>query len=142
MSRRSAASLAILQGSKGQLPDAPAHLTPAQAEVWRAVVSTKPVDWFAADSYPVLEGYCLAVDMQNEIAAAINGYDRSSIAGEGLNHWKALIKLARDQQQHVAMLATKLRLTPQSRYTPKSANTANNRAGLERPWSRVLPHGK
>lgn len=140
MSRRSAASLEVFQGGKGQLPEPPAFLTPNQAEIWKAVVSTKPYDWFAADSFPVLAAYCRAVSMDNEISAAIDSYDRAAIAGEGLKEWSSLIKMQRDQQQHVAMLATKLRLTPQSRYTPKAANTANNRAGSARPWGSVIAH--
>jgi phage terminase small subunit len=134
MSKRSAASLEVFQGGRGQLPEAPAFLTSSQSEIWRAVVSTKPFDWFAADSFPVLTAYCRAVDMDNEISAAIDAFDRSMTVGEGLKHWKSLIKMQREQQAHVATLATKLRLTPQSRYTPKSGATANAKAGIERPW--------
>jgi phage terminase small subunit len=143
MGKRSAASLSIISGSFSQLPQPPDHLTPSQAQIWAAVVATKPHDWFQADSFPVLSDYCRAIDMDNEMADAVNGYDRAALTGfEGLQTWKALIKMQRDQQKHVAMLATKLRLTPQSRYNAKSASTASNRAGLERPWgsNRVLQH--
>ena len=122
------------------MPEPPACLTPAQSEIWRTIVATKPVDWFQGDSIPVLIGYVRAIDLDNEIAAAVNGFDRTDIVGEGFRNWKSLVKMQLDQQAHVAMLATKLRLTPQSRYTPKAASTANNRAGLARPWGAVIAH--
>jgi hypothetical protein len=34
----------------------------------------------------------------------------------------------------VAALATKLRLTQQSRYTPQAASTASKKSGPHRPW--------
>ncbi len=142
MGKKSAASLSVVADLRGHLPQPPDYLTAPQAQIWADVVATKPHDWFAADSFPVLADYCRAVDMDHELAAVVNDFDRSTITSwEGLQSWKALLKMQREQQKHVAMLATKLRLTPQSRYNAKNAATANNRAGLERPWgNRVIPH--
>lgn len=141
MSKKSLASLSVVAPMRGHLPVPPEHLTQAQAQIWTDVVATKPHDWFGADSFPVLSDYCRAIDMDNELAAVVNDFDRSSLTTyEGIQSWKALLKMQREQQKHVAMLATKLRLTPQSRYNAKSAATANNRVGLERPWaSRAIP---
>lgn len=140
MSRKSAADLSVVADLRGHLPVPLECLTPDQAQIWADVVATKPHDWFAADSFPVLADYCRAVDMDNEIASVVNDFDRARLTDfEGLQSWKALLKMQREQQKHVAMLATKLRLTPQSRYNAKNAATANNRAGLDRPWGRIIP---
>lgn len=134
--------MSIARAGLRSLPEPPSHLTETQAGIWCAVVATKPPDWFQADSFPVLSDYCRAVALDNEIAVVLNEFDRTLLAdGKGLESWKELIRLQSEQQKLVAMLATKLRLTPQSRYNPLKANTENNRAGLARPWSRVLEHG-
>lgn len=88
---------------------------------------------------PVLAAYCRAVDVDTEIAAWVDGFDRSSIVTEdGLKSWQRLIKTQREQQLLVATLATKLRLTPQSRYNAiTAANKANKATGL-RPWGAVI----
>lgn len=135
MAKKSIASLSVVRPLMANLPDAPNVLTDTQAQFWRAVVATKPADWFQADSFPVLADYCRAVDMSNELAALVDSFDRSQLAEyERLKTWKDLVKMQRDQQHHVMTLATKLRLTPQSRYSATNASTASKRAGLDRPW--------
>src|SRR5437667_12281908 len=53
----------------------PAGLTPAQAATWRAVVASRPVDWFDGGSAPLLVQYCRCVAVQDALAAAINDFD-------------------------------------------------------------------
>jgi hypothetical protein len=141
--RESAASLTVLSGTFGQLPEPPESFQERQAEIWRDIVATKPVDWFQADSKPVLAGLCRAIALDEEIAAEIDAFDRTRVRDvEGFKLWKALLKMQREQQQHIASLATKLRLTPQSRYNAQKAATKSNAANVAaRPWgNRVIPN--
>ena len=44
--RKSAVALATVAVIPGQRPAPPAELTEEQAEEWRAIVATKPPEWF------------------------------------------------------------------------------------------------
>jgi len=50
--------------------------------------------------------------------------------------FKSLVDLINKTANLSAQLATKLRLTQQSRYTPQAANTAAKKAKPSRPWER------
>jgi hypothetical protein len=62
-------------------------------------------------------------------------YATSADEGFGVDHWNALLRVQERQSALLASLATKLRLTPQSRYGPRSADTAaRNEAAGPPPW--------
>jgi len=92
--------------------------------LWRATVATKPIDWFAADSAPLLAEYVRAVAMCNALAGRID----ASLSGDDAGATKLLLDMRDKESRRVASLATKLRLTNQSRYTPQAANTASKRS--------------
>ena len=98
--------------------------------MWSQVVDSKPADWFDADSRPVLKEYVRAAmtcDLLAEVVEhAFDGGDEDAL--------KHALDMRDKEARRVANLATKLRLTQQSRYTPQSAATANKRAAGKRPW--------
>jgi phage terminase small subunit len=108
-------------------------LTEAQAAMWREIVATRPSEWFAADSAPVLEAYCQAVFSYRRTAQALDALDPSDSA------YVPMAKLAGSQQQTIKTLATSLRLTPQSRFTPGAAATASKKVAAAKPWE--IRHG-
>jgi hypothetical protein len=111
--------------------EVPADLTPEQAKVWESIVSSKPVDWFAADSVPILTEYVRAAAMCNLLARQIE----AAVAGGDAAEIKTALALRDVESRRAMSLATKLRLTPQARYTPKAADTANRKAGNGmKPW--------
>jgi hypothetical protein len=94
------------------------------------VVDSKPADWFGPDSVPILTEYVRAAAVCDRLAGSIERVlDEDSDADLGdLLAW-------RDREsRRLANLATKLRLTQQSRYTPQSAATADKKAKGARPW--------
>lgn len=114
---------------------APAGLSAAEAALWREVVDSKPAEWFAGDTAPLVAEYVRAVAQSDELDRVLKSM---SEGGEG---WKEKAKPIMDfmkmrdmETKRALMIATKLRLTPQSRYTPQSAATANKKAGGQRPW--------
>ena len=134
--RRSAASLAVVAATAiPQRPDPPASMTAAQKAIWRDVVRSMPVDWFGPECLPVLKEYIRAAAMCDTLDAMIQkGSRKGSPSAENL---KMLLDSRAKESNRVAQLAAKLRLTQQSRYTPKSAATAANREGAGRkPWQR------
>lgn len=110
--------------------DPPLTCTAAQREVWLGCVQTKPADWFRADSEPMLLEYVRAVVMSGELERRIQA---AIDEGEFLINLRTLLEMRDKESKRVAMLATKLRLTQQSRYTPDSAATATKRT-VARPW--------
>ena len=135
MSRKSAAALSVVPIGVPVRLAPPDDLTDAQADLWRAVVESKPVEWFGEDSAPLLKEYVRAVTMcdllELQVQAAIAGSGDPEAAGSV----KALLDMRDKESKRVASLATKLRLTQQSRYTPQAAATANKRVGAgSKPW--------
>lgn len=127
--RKSAASLAVVPTGLPARMDPPEYLSESQKQLWRDVVNTKPVDWFGADSAPLLVEYVRAVDMGNLLELQI----AAAMAGDGTG-MKDLLKMRDTEARRAVTLATKMRLTQQSRYTEKSAATADRKTGLARPW--------
>lgn len=127
MARKSAESLAVVPVTA--LPtrlDPPEDFPLAESEVWRAVVATKPVDWFEADSTPLLAEYCRAKVMCDRLAGRIDHCSDEEL--------KDLLVMRDREAKRLAVLGVKLRLTQQSRYTPKSAQTANKAPSAGKVW--------
>ena len=132
MSRKSAASLSVVAiGAPARLAP-PEDLTSDQAARWVAVVQSKPVDWFGPDSAPLLKEYVRAEAMCDLLAVQIEG----AIAGGETGEVKALLDMRDKESKRLTSIATKLRLTQQSRYTPQAAATADRKASGARPWQR------
>jgi phage terminase small subunit len=115
-------------------PVPPAHLGDEAQAIWRATVNSVPADWFPPGTRPLLEALCgLAVSQQY----ALRALQRIESGEEQFdqNRWERLQKQLGEVSGRVATLATRLRLTPQSRYGPRSAATAarGNHDG-PKPW--------
>jgi hypothetical protein len=132
--RKSASALAVVSAIPGQRPEPPEALSEAEADIWRRVAATKPHDWFTPDTYPLLAEYCRATVAANQIASELSKIKVVPKNGDKFRRWLAL----RDRQDKtarlLATLATKMRLSQQSRYTEKTADTAARRIAGSRPW--------
>jgi len=129
--RKSTAALSVVATSLPQRMAPPQDLTESQAALWREIVAGKPVDWFAADNAPLLVEYVRAVDMGNRLALEIE----ATLAGTADHSLKDLLNMRDKEAKRATSIATKLRLTQQSRYTPQAANTANNKSKEgAKPW--------
>lgn len=129
--RKSLASLSVVPTTVIKRVEPPAGLTEAEADLFQQIVATKPADWWTVDNAPLLTEYVRALTMldllADQIRAALKDGEAATI--------KDLMKL-RDMESRRAMsLATKMRLSQQSTYTEKSAQTAKNRSGGgAKPW--------
>ena len=130
MARQSTASLSVVRAS----PDsrlAPAYgLDEAEIALWRDVVNTKPAEWFADDSAPLLKEYVRAAVMCDQLDIQV----KAAMAGDDAGMVKTLLDMRDKESKRVLSIATKLRLTQQSRYTPQAASTADKKASGARPW--------
>ena len=132
MARESAASLAVLPVQALVRVEAPACLEEAERRLFVDVVNSKPAEWFGPDSVPVLVEYVRAVGMCDLLDCQV----KAAIAEGDAKVIKEAMQLRDMESKRMLQIATKLRLTQQSRYTPQAAATANKQAGTARPWLR------
>lgn len=131
MARRSVAAQTTVPIPKlPALPPAPDGLSEPERRLWVKVVESKPVDWFGGDSLPLLTEYiraaCMCDDLAREIAGALRGDPRTL---------KRLLSMRDTEARRAGILATKLRLTLQSRYGPRKAAAEDGKANGRRPWT-------
>lgn|SRR5690554_3984256 len=130
MSKPSASSLTVVQAGLPEKLAAPEDLTPEQRIRWKAVVESKPNDWFGQDSAPLLKEYVRAEAMCDLLSKQVD----EAMLGSRVQDARLLLEMRDKESRRLANLATKLRLTQQSRYTPQAASTASKKAGNSRPW--------
>src|SRR5690606_41718338 len=106
----------------------------ARAVFWKTVVATWRLAWVGEDAAPVLSAYSrppVACDLLSlRVAAAFAGGDSKQR--------KDAIELRDKESRRLTTIGTRLRLTQQSRYTPKSSATAAAKAGNARPWNQEV----
>lgn len=137
--RKSTASLLVIAAGPGLLPEAPDTLTAKQAELWRAVVATKPSGWWGADSLPLLVAYVKAVEAHGVVSAQLDAFDVAWLADDdGVKRFDRLTLVFDRMSKLIALLATKMRLSQQSRYDTQKASVADRHAGAgTKPWQRA-----
>lgn len=131
---KSSAELSVVTpiGIDTRRPDPPNYLTATQADIWRSAIASLPGGWIDGPQEPLLAAYVRHVDSGNVLSAKINKIDFSSC---DLSRLDRLLRMRERETRASMAVATKLRLTQQSRMHPRSAGRAidNNPAG-RRPW--------
>ena len=137
--RKSAAALAIVPAfARDQRPEPPAELTAEQAQTWQDIVASMPSDWFRAGTHVLLSQFCRHVATSRILADQINAFQLEWLElKDGMRRYDRLLAMHDRESKAMSSLATKLRLTQQSRYTPQAAATAvrDSRLGLQ-PWEK------
>ena len=135
MSRPFTASLSVVPVSLAVRLAPPVDLTPEQAALWVTTVDSKPVEWFGEDTAPLLAEYVRAAAMCNALERQLQAVMATGDPVDTALLMKGFLDMRDKESKRLLSIATKLRLTQQSRYTPKAANTANNRVGAgAKPW--------
>ncbi len=112
----------------GKRPPPPADLTPTQQQLWHEVTTTKPFDWFTADSWPLLRQYVSHVEAAQKLNAMIN-------AADDIGRLDKLLAQRERESKILIRLATAMRLTQHSRLkSDTAASAANNSGDPDRPW--------
>ena len=125
--RKSAAALATVSPAGigiTRRPEPPAHLGDDAAAIWRATTNALPAEWFSAGTLPLLEAFCGLSVSQQLTLRALQRVEHNSSGEFDRGEWESLLKQLGEISGRVATLATRMRLTPQSRYGPRSADTA------------------
>jgi hypothetical protein len=135
--RKSTASLTVLKTPKlDKRLDAPGTLTARQREIWVSVVNTKPADWFTDDTAALLVAYVKSVDQHELLSLQVESFDMSALCDmDGVKMLDRLHAMQERQARLFQSLATRMRLTQQSRWQPATASSKTNQsAGSARPW--------
>lgn len=118
--RKTAADLRVLQFERPRLKP-PAELTPSQTKVFAEAVNSRDADFFNAGDLPLLIAYARAVELERW-AAGLVAEDPSQLA-----EWERACRV-------MISLATKLRLTPQSRIDAAKAGRMSHPPAGKPPW--------
>lgn len=144
--RQSLAALSVVQpgAQECQRPAPPAELSPEQRHEWLAVVNRLPAEWFQPETYPLLAQYCRHVVSARRVAELVAALEeemgKEPEEGESkialmLGASKAMDRLLKMQEREgraMSSLATRMRLTQQSTYDPKTKKPTQ----AKRPWER------
>lgn len=134
--RKSAAELEIIQAAGvPNRPDPPGDFTARQVAIWAGIVAEKPAGWFDAASVPLLAAYCRGVEFVEQLAAAIAELGDECLTDPILlKRLRYLSDMLDKQEKRLVTIATKLRLTQQSRYNPAAADTAHRNSVKPKLW--------
>ena len=133
----------MLPGRDDRRPPPPEGLTDAQAALWRDIVATEPASLFdSAARQHLLRLYVEHATFRAQLQALIDRSPIEGIADEGkAKGFEAMLRARDRETKQLVSLATRMRLTNQSRYTPAAAGSAvrNDRGAGPRPWDETGP---
>lgn len=132
-----ASKLVVFQGGQfANRPEPTADLNARQQEIWRETVRGEPAEFFAtAASRGALADYCGHRDAAERLGVIINEFKAEWLkSSEGSKRYAQLLNMRDKETRAASRLATRLRLTNQSRYRPDVAATASRNARGIMPW--------
>jgi len=108
---------------------APHDLNDEETEVWTEVVSSEAADWFTVATRPLLAQYCRHVVQSRRVAELLE----RALSDKNLEirDYNQLLKMQDRESRAISMLATKMRVSPQS-----TTNHRGNRQKtlVRKPW--------
>jgi hypothetical protein len=137
MSRKPAAAIGVIPGNFGERPEPPDDLNGRQAAIWKETVASEPSDFFeTAATRALLSDYCRHREAAEILSATIDSFLPEWIRSEDGGKAYTMFLRGRSAETRAAVyLATKLRLTNQSRMRAERAATAGRHSSKGvRPW--------
>jgi hypothetical protein len=144
--RKPQSLVAVLPGGR---PRAPRELNPEESLIWTETVASLPADWFRADTQVLLKelvrhihhANCLSADidaLRQELREVKAGSLADEARTKALDRTTAalhtVLRLHVLQSERIAILATKLRMSNQSRYAANKVLDRARSAPIGRPW--------
>ena len=130
--RQSAASLMVASPTDAiQIMERlrpPHDLNDEEVEVWHAVVSTMPADWFDKGTAPILSQYCRHAVQARRLGEMIER--ATSDAELDIRDYDRLLKMQQRESAALSSLATKMRITQQATTNHRGNKTSQAR----KPW--------
>ena len=125
-----------IAGPNDKHPEPPARLNEDEAGIWRGICASMPVGWFPPESQGVLEALVTETAARRRFDESVRNFPNELMqTASGLQALRQLRRMQIEAGKAIAYLATKLRLTPQSRYNATRANTlTQNVQTVTQPW--------
>lgn len=130
--RKSAASLSVVRPLENGLPQPPESYNEDAAALWSQMVASKPQDWWDASTLPLLDAYVKTCIEHQRISQLVEGMHPIASDDEVVAY-ERLHKIQDRLASQMARMATKMRLSQQSKYGARGADTAS-KGGGKRPW--------
>ena len=131
-----AQKVVVIDGGRKRI-EPPDELTDDEKAIWRETVASEPKDAFdTAALRDMLKDYCRHRAAAEGVSKIINSFQSEWLKNaEGARRYRELLKIRDLECRGAADKATKLRMTNQSRYTPKTAASAHrNATKTKMPW--------
>jgi phage terminase small subunit len=141
--RVSADAAAVVVPPEATLPNArldpPPQLGARAAAEWQAITSGLGAAWFPRECHALLTAYCTIKTQLDDVHEALAAFGPSLPEDEQrFVRYKETTELRGKLVRSLSSLATKLRLTPQSRVHRYVAGTqAHRRADRPAPWASM-----
>jgi hypothetical protein len=128
----------VVEGGFARRPEPPQELTERQAAIWRLVTSGEDPAFFATEATRgLLADYCRRRDTADTLSALIDEFKVEWLkSADGTVRYRQLLQMRDVEVRGAVLLATKLRLTNQSRYHHEKAASdgVRARAKVAKPW--------
>jgi len=131
----------------GEPPDPPEELSLDQALEWRKIVTRMPVDWFTAETFPLLIELCRHIChsrlIERQMEAVRVRYEKEG--KDTLTDPEYLAAMSMLEHRHgfqtdrISRISAKLRLTPSSRYARDVAEQQVRNSGTAVETSQPVP---
>jgi hypothetical protein len=116
----------------GNVINHPPILQSGKPQSGRSIAATKPADFWSADNFPLLAGYCRHIATANQLAIEINAItdlnEKATLA-----RLTSLLNLRKQETACTVQLATAMRLSQSSRYRADAAIPSSGDQG--KPWA-------
>ena len=133
--RVSVASKVVQPDFGPKRPDPPPDMPARQQEIWRETCAAEPAEFFTPGAVAgMLADYCAHREVAEKLSEMINAFEDEWMATrEGLARYHSLLKMRELETRGAAHLATKLRLTNQSRFRPDRAEAMGAKSAKNGP---------
>ena len=131
----SAAKVPAKRTKKSIFPPVP--LTAPEQEVWDRVIADEPAGAFTPEHADLLVNYCRHVVQATVISSLISATKPKTLeSDEGIARYSKLLDMREKEVRSASSLATRLRITRQATYDPKTLTRAKkNQSGKgAKPW--------
>jgi hypothetical protein len=132
------ATLQVIEGDLSKArPEAPEQLTQRQAELWESIVKDEPAEFFATEATrQLLMNLCRHLSTSEVLTRLIDNFQEQWLKQrDGGRQFRQYCRTRDEQIKTALLIATKLRITNQSRYTTKTSATASrNTLKGSKPW--------
>jgi len=135
--RKSAASLVLANADVHLInrPAPAADLTEIQRHYWVEIANSLPADWWGDENKAILAEYCRTLSTLAFLNAQIDSEEEKAAADITLGLYLELLKRREAMVRIQLSQATKMRLTQQSRYGARSAESASRQPlSKTKPW--------